>query len=276
VTTIAGTGLDLPLLPFSFYNPSDGLVGKASAQAHSAFALPGLTTIPAPDIPGLASGGTFPVVHAPSLSFIKKANLLNTPAISSDVTSIVTSTPQGPLCNVSAAAQRRAAGEVRSYELPLRAQVAASDDGKFGATRVGDIVVARRGVRVSCGPDRIPAVPLLGDSSVSLAVPDDCATGLRVSGSSRATRRALLVRYHRTHDVVVDLRDDQVRVRVNGTAERVRAKLDIAGTKRPLRLIDRKFTDVPATAKRATVVVRATVRGNQPPLTAAAHLDLSN
>jgi hypothetical protein len=274
VTTIAGTGLDLPLLPLSFYNPSDGLVGKASALARSAFALPDLTNIPAPDIPGLVSGGTFPVVHAPSLSFINKANLLNTTAISGDVESIVSSTPAGPLCNVGTAPSARTATDKRSYELPLRTQVTASDDGEFGRTRVGDVVVARPDVQVSCGSNDIPAVPLLGDRRISLAVPDDCRKGLSVSGSPKAARRALLVRYHRTHSVAVDVRGDQVRVRLKGAAVKVRAKLDIAGSKRDVRLDDGRYADLPATAKRATVIVRATVRNGQPPLTAGAPIDL--
>jgi hypothetical protein len=31
VTGIAGTFVDLPYIPFTYYNPDDGLVGEASA-----------------------------------------------------------------------------------------------------------------------------------------------------------------------------------------------------------------------------------------------------
>ena len=42
-----------------------------------------------PNIPNLINGGTFPVVHSPSLSFITPDNLLNTPSITAVVQNAV-------------------------------------------------------------------------------------------------------------------------------------------------------------------------------------------
>ena len=47
--------------------------GEASAQAHRALDLATLRWIPAPRIPGLRSGGTFPVVHSVGIMIFEAA-----------------------------------------------------------------------------------------------------------------------------------------------------------------------------------------------------------
>ena len=58
VTGYAGTYEDFSYLPFTYLNPSDGVVGQASALNTAASGLTG--PIPAAPIPGFKSGGTLP------------------------------------------------------------------------------------------------------------------------------------------------------------------------------------------------------------------------
>lgn len=268
VTTIAGTGLDIPLVPFTFYNPSDGLVGEASALAHTAFALPSFLPIPAPSIPGLRSGGTFPVVHAPSLGFISPANLLNTPAISDDVTEIVTGTPSaGPLCN-GAAAPTSAAPASQRIVMPLREQVVPSRSGGLGAVSRGDVVVARPGTRLRCGRAELTQLPLLGDPRLSIAVPDGCDGRVRAAGQGKARRRALLVRADPDRDVVARVTGDAIHVRVRGRRARS-LRVKVAGGAR-LHVGNDGMATLPADAAGGTLLVWA--RGGGARLTGAAVL----
>jgi triacylglycerol lipase len=202
VTTIAGTGVSLPLIPFKFYNPSDGLVGENSALARAALALPGLETIPAPVIPGLRSGGTYPVVHAESLSFINPENLLNSQPISNAVAGIVGSTPAGPLCNGSDAptaeiAAARAGTSTKT--VPFRVTRAASARGFLGRSGVDDIVVARPGVLLRCNGVPLGLLPLLGDMRLRVGYPGACHGPIRAttpSGRGSGEAPALLLHSH--------------------------------------------------------------------------------
>ncbi len=167
VTTIAGTGVDVDAIPFSYYNPSDGLVGEASGLARSAYELPSFETIPAPDIPNLQFGGTFPVVHTEALSFLSPANLLNTPAISSKVTDIVAATPSsGPPCNAPAAvrsAAPRPVGVEDRDTVPFRLTKSVEEGGRLGLTkhrrRRGDRQGSRAPLRRARGPAAAAAHP---------------------------------------------------------------------------------------------------------------------
>ena len=91
VTTVAGTYVQAPYVGFllpEYYNPSDTVVGQSSALATPSNLIDFAPVTP-PNIPNLINGGTFPVVHSPSLSFITPANLLNTPAITTVVQNAV-------------------------------------------------------------------------------------------------------------------------------------------------------------------------------------------
>ena len=66
VSVAAGTFVNVPyigsLLPL-YYNPSDGIVGQASALGEASTSLDG-QTIPGPGIPQIIQIGSFPVVHS--------------------------------------------------------------------------------------------------------------------------------------------------------------------------------------------------------------------
>lgn len=261
VTTIAGTGVDLPLVPFTFYNPSDGLVGLASAEAHEALALPSFLPIPAPDIPGLVTGGTYPVVHASSLSFINPANLLNTPAISAEVTSTVGATPDGPLCNGSAAeaAAGAAAGPVE-HTAPFRLTEVASRSDVLGTASRDAVVVARPRVEVTCGGEELPLLPMFGDGRIRLGLVGRCkgkisATGPKARG---AMPRALLLQSHPRDRLLV--RQDGRRLEVGiegGRLHGLRLRVRTGKTTRTLEVDRDGRAKLPRGDTGATVIARA-------------------
>lgn len=268
VTTIAGTGVDLDFIPFSYYNPSDGLVGEASGLAHSALELPDFETIPAPGIPNLQFGGTYPVVHAPALSFLSPANLLNTPAISTEVTSIVGATPGGgPLCNsaAEAPATSRSSGVHDRYTVPFRLtrSVVAGAGGRLGMTEPDDVAVTGRDVVLRCDGRRVPQVPLLTRRRVGMALPGTCERPVRVAGGSArggATGGALLIRSHPTDELVVVRSGRRLRVRVRGPKVRgLTLKLRRDGRVRPLRFPDGEVKLPPGLGS-ATVIAGAKTR----------------
>lgn len=207
VTTIAGTYLSIPLVPFTYYSPSDGVVGEASGLAHSAYDI-SLELIPAPDIAGLRSGGTFPVVHSPALSFLSDDNLLNQPAISEAVVEAAGDVPLGgPLCTPAATSANPPAATVRA---PLRELVPPSRSGRLPAAGPEDALVTTAGTDVRCGVGDLPLTPLLGDERLRLATPGTCNRRLRVGDGE-----AILLRRTRG-DVLVRHDGDEVRVRVRG------------------------------------------------------------
>ena len=243
VTTIAGTGVDVDAIPFSYYNPSDGLVGEASGLARSAYELPSFETIPAPDIPNLQFGGTFPVVHTEALSFLSPANLLNTPAISNKVTDIVAATPSsGPPCNAPAAvrsAAPRPVGVEDRDTVPFRLTKSVEEGGRLGLTKTDDVVVTGRGVELRCDGREVPQLPLLTQRRIGLALPGTCEGPLRVAGAASARGKAaggaLLIRSHPTNELAVVRDGRKLRVRVRGPKVRgLKLKLRRDGGVRPL------------------------------------------
>ena len=222
VTTIAGTAVEIPGLPFTYYSPSDGLVGEASAEAKEAYSLPHLTPIPAPEIPGLIDGGTFPVVHAPSLSFISPANLLNTQEISDAVTASVSATPSGPLCDGSTAGAvgGAEASEPERHVEPFRITRVAGERGWLGTARTGDIVLYRgdpSGI-VSCGGEPVADTPLLGNSRLRIAFPVTCGQLQVRTGLGRGDRRRrppiMLLRSHPFHKLAAKRSGRKVKLQV--------------------------------------------------------------
>jgi triacylglycerol lipase len=267
VTTIAGTGLDIPLIPFSYYDPSDGLVGKASALAQSSFDLPHLSTIPAPDIPNLRSGGTFPVVHAPSLGFISKANLLNTPAISSKVVSVLSATPSGgATCNAPAAPSVQAK-PAETHTVPFRLTDSAMGSGRLGPTGADDVMVVSKGVKLSCGPVEIPQLPFLGRRRVSLALPGGCK-GIRVSGapatkSGKSGKSGVLLVGSSASRLEATRAGRSLEVKVTGPSLRgLKLKLRRDEKVRPLRL-QHGSAKLPAGHGSATLIASAKARNGR-------------
>ena len=224
VTTIAGTAVEIPALPFTYYSPSDGLVGEASAEAKEALSLPELDPIPAPEIPGLVDGGTYPVVHAPSLSFISPANLLNTQEISDAVAANVSATPLGPRCDgssVGAVGGAEATAPDRQV-VPFRATRVAGERGWLGTAKTGDVVLFDRRINgiVSCGGKPVTDAPLLGDSRLRVAFPVSCGQIQVRTPAGRGDRGRrppiMLLRGHPRYELAVERRGRKVEVEVRG------------------------------------------------------------
>ena len=247
VTTISGTYVDLPLLDFKYYDPSDALVGEASALAHRSLDLATLRWIPAPRIPNLRSGGTFPVVHSESLSFISPNNLLNQQVISDDVAGIVSRIPAGgPPCNPavapstalatpSARGRRPKPKRVRRQHLPLWLLDPPSRRGDLGRVRLSDAIVVRPGVKVRCGRRRARPTPLLGDRRLRVVLGARCHGDATVSSRRRGRPSALLLHSHPRDEVILTVRGRRARIRVRGPA--VRRLTLVASTKRGRRVL---------------------------------------
>ena len=259
VTTIAGTYVDIPLFDFSYYDPSDGLVGEASALAHRALDLATLRWIPAPGIPNLRSGGTFPVVHSESLSFISPNNELNQQVISDDVAGIVSRIPAGgPPCNpasasstalatASAGGGRAKPKRVRRQLLPLWLVDAPSANGRLGRLGLSDAIAVRPGVRVRCGGRRVRPAALLGDRRLRIVVGPRCHGEATVSSRRRGGPAALLLHSHPRDEVVLTVRGRRARVRVRGPAVRRLTVVASAGrSRRVARLGDAGALRLPA------------------------------
>jgi hypothetical protein len=209
VTTIAGTFVKLfDVLP-PFYLPTDGLVGRASAHAAASTTIGG-KPIPAPSIPNLTDSGDFPVVHAPSVSFLgTKLTLLNDPAISATVASIVNAPATGPPCTAFSSGGGGSSS--------VRADLARSIDLEPGAVvrADADAVLHRKGTRVRCGGERLDSHGGL-TRRLRISVPDDCER-LTASGPAlamvhrgavkvRRKGRDLSVRSRSLDDVSVEIR----------------------------------------------------------------------
>jgi len=148
VTVIAGDHVNVPvigsLLPY-YYNRSDGVVGQASALAQGSTSLE-FSPIPAPAFTTLVNGGTFDVVHSASLSFLSKNDLLNQAAITAVVLDAVRAGAKAAVpCNGGSALKVRPPD---ALAVPLRSAILV---GKGTEERRGDILVARRSVKVTCG-----------------------------------------------------------------------------------------------------------------------------
>jgi|GEM_PF-278981 len=190
VTGIAGTyfnlGLPTSILP-AYYNSSDGLVGQASALGQASKSIFG-TAIPAPGIPNFQTGGQFPVVHGTSFSYLTKANLLNTQAVSSAVLAAL-GAPSPANCTAATppAPQPLTDGSAK-VTFPLHSYRAARR-GHLPRPRKGDQILSRRGVKISCRGRRLRTVRFLDSKKIFLTIPR-CRTRLTVSGG----RRALMIR----------------------------------------------------------------------------------
>ena len=257
VTTIAGTGLELPLVPFTYYNPSDGLVGEASGLAQSADEIPTFQEIPAPAIPNLQSGGTFPVVHSPTLAFIRPQNLLNTPAISAKVTAVVQGTPAGGVpCNSSPPG----ATETQKLGVPLKVNELPDDDGMLPRPGALDVVLIDRG-RVRCGQFPVPAVPLIEDERLAVGIAQRCGRRLRVSGKRP---RVMMVHSRPPTSAQLTVTGRRVTVDFDGPdPKNVRLAVADDGRTRSLKLDAKGRGRLPADDDSTTLVVKARLAGRK-------------
>lgn len=274
VTGIAGTYVNVPLVPFTYYNPDDGLVGEASALGRSAYDVD-LHLIPAPPIPDFRSGGTYPVVHGASISVLSKETLLNTQAISNKVAETIAEAPvSGPLCNVSAEASASAAAPPPSLRLPLTRLVVPGPGGRLPVPNREDAVVVARGAGLTCGAREVPLGPPLGGDRLRFAHLRDCHRPLRVRGGAGPRRDgALLIRRSQIRDAILRLRGDRIQLRVRGPRPRsVSVLLDGARGWRRLPIDASGRGSLPGAATHSSLRIRVTPTGGRRPWTATAVL----
>lgn len=260
VTGIAGTYVHLPLFPFTYYNPDDGLVGEASALARSAYDID-LHEIPAPPIPNFRVGGTYPVVHGSSMSVFSKHTLLNTQAISDKVTEVVSAIPaSGSRCDTAAGASAASAAAL-TLRLPLTRLVLPSRRGYLPVPNREDAVVARSGVRLTCGAGRsMRMAPLLGDRRLRIGHTRSCKRRLRVRGIGNRRKGALAIRRDPRRDVILTLRGDRAGLRARGPRPRaVWALVGRGGRWARLRLRDGRAV-LPRGALRSALRIRVRPR----------------
>ncbi|MQA75500.1 MAG: hypothetical protein GEU88_14360 [Solirubrobacterales bacterium] len=248
VTVIGGTAVDIPLVPslFDYYNPSDGIVGEASALAERSTSI-ALQPIPAPGFQAIGRQ-TFPVVHSGVLSFITPNTLLNQADISADVVAAVRAGTSRPSCSAWAetasaeAAPIRTRVGFRSIDVPR--------DGWLPRPRRGDALLLTRGTSLRCRGATVTSVPVLGSRRLSVAMPR-CRTRLRAVGRGRvldlraSPRRGLVIRRGARS---IDVRTTGPKLR------RVRARVLLRGRWHRLPLAQGRR--LPATARGRGVSVR--------------------
>ena len=144
----AGTALDTALGGdailgglSSYYTPSDGVVGEASALARSATDWNGYQ-IPAPPIPQFEDAGTFDVVHSREITeFNAIANLTNTAAVADRLVQLVEDVPDaGPLCTRKRSGERtNRTAKLRLPLYQLAGQAAGGEGLDYHGSRLGEV-----------------------------------------------------------------------------------------------------------------------------------------
>jgi triacylglycerol lipase len=235
VSVAAGTFVKVPvigwLLP-DYYNPSDGIVGQASALAQASTSLEG-TPIPAPGIPHVIDLGSFPVVHTADLSFLGTTNTLtNDPAIAMAVLGAVKAgTTRSPCASPGFGAPTPRPHRAVRLRRPFSAFGVGRGQGGSGSGSGRKLVAfLLRGGSIRCGRRPVKSVPLLGSQRVRVAAVR-CRAGLRIRG-----RVLLLGRDPQRRVLVVSRQGRTLRVRVNGPRLRgLRERVRVRGSWRPLR-----------------------------------------
>lgn len=281
VTGIAGTFVNLPYIPFTYYDPSDGLVGEASALNRGADDIY-LHEIPAAPIPNFHVGGTYPVVHGASMKLLSTHTLLNTQEISDKVNEIVSAaSPTGPTCNLApstgppsaAAAASRAAPTAwpAAQRLPLTRLLAPNRRGLLPAPGREDAALVRAGAVLSCGGRPVATEPLLGENRLRIGHLLGCHRRLSVRGGGR--RGALLIHRDPRAAAFLKLRGDRVHLWVPGTTPAA-VRLLASGRHgwRPVPLNADGSGTLSHRAKRTSLRVRVASRSGGPVWTATAVL----
>jgi triacylglycerol lipase len=253
VSVAAGTYVDLPyvgsLLP-RYYNPSDGIVGEASALGDASTSLDG-QTIPGPGIPKIVSIGSFPVVHSDLLTFLGTDNTLtNDAAVGAAVLKAVQASASHSPCATPAPglAQPSPQPAPVQLELPFSAFGAAGRGGRVARPSGDELAFLVHGGSISCDGRALPSVPLLGSREVRLAVVR-CAEPLHVTGQV-----LLLSRDPQRQTLDVTRQDRTLTVRVRGPALRdLSVRALVGGDWRPL-----QDDTIRLPAGTADVTVRAT------------------
>ena len=230
VTAIAGTA-ENDTKYFSgagpYYNPSDGLVGEASALNEDATALDGSDIPPAPGL-NIVSRLTFPDYHTASLG---SPDELSDPAVAAAALAAVQAGSSTP-CNVAAAStppSAPASPPAAPVNVGLQLHTATTVDGNdtLPAPRAGDAVITLgRHARITCHGRRLVSRAVRGHRELRLTLPDRCRHRLAVNHG-----KALLLRLvHGVRlGVVIDGDRFQVRVR-EGHLSRMRVDARIRRT----------------------------------------------
>jgi pimeloyl-ACP methyl ester carboxylesterase len=211
VTGIGGNavGFNIPLL--QYYTPNDGAVGTGSAHGEKTLAIDG-STIPAPGIPNFIEGGTYDVVHSPSLSFYSIANLLNTAAISNEVrTRIHNASSNTTPCNTSQSADP--APGPTEVSIPLYRLEAPNRRGRLERPDDGALVAAKPGVKVECGGTKLDSLIYRSADGVTFLDATGCDKKMRVKGKRR---RALMLDVSRNTAAVSVDADGAAELSVDG------------------------------------------------------------
>jgi triacylglycerol lipase len=253
VSVAAGTFVNVPyigsLLP-QYYNPSDGIVGQASALGQASTSLDG-QPIPGSGIPQITQIGSFPVVHSGSLTFLGTDNTLtNDAAVGAAVVKAVQAGATGAPCSTPglAVATPRPLPLTVRVSRPFTAFGVADRRGRVARPRGGEVAFLLRGASIRCRGHVLASVPLLGSRRVRVAV-------VRCGGALHAHGRVLLLgRDPRRRTLMVTRRERILTVRVHGPALRqLRVSVRIHGRWRRLQ---RSRIQLPAS--RGVVSVRAT------------------
>lgn len=211
VTGVAGTYFNFPLPPSilsGYYNPSDGLVGQASALGQAAKSIYG-NLIPAAGIPNFQVGGSFPVVHGSSFSFLSDQNLLNQTAISNLIVSTLKAQPStGATCTAPTPPPPATTDGLVNLTIPLHA-FAAPRHRTLPPTRLGDTIVFSSRARLRCGRRTLTSTAFPGHPELRVTFAR-CKRRLRVKGKGRV----LLIRAIGT--ATIGISGNTVTVRTHG------------------------------------------------------------
>ena len=202
---IAGTyfNFDLPssLLP-AYYNPSDGLVGEASAHGLASKTISG-TPIPAPGIPSFRDAGSFPVVHGSVFSFLSANNLLNQAGISNTVLATIQGLPLGaPTCTAptpppGSAPPSQTDGSA-NVTIPLHRYLVPVE-GQLPPLRKGDTILFRSKAKLLCGKRRLGSTGFPGRPKLRMTLAR-CKKPVEVRGRGHV----MLIRTQGTARVVIN------------------------------------------------------------------------
>ena len=254
VTVVGGTYAALPswigwLVP-EYYNPSDGIVGEASAVNVASFSVTG-AAIPAAPL-AMIAGGTFPVVHTGELSFLGTANtLVNYPPITAVVLQSIGATGSGAPCAEPSGEGAGGGPAITTANARFGTLLAPDRRGRVAGARDGDValLIGRR-PRVTCRGRTHAGTPLLGSRRLRYVALPRCGRAPVVRDG-----RALVVRPDRAgRRLVARLRGGRLAVRLAGHGlRRVRfAVEDGRGWRRAPRGRARVRPDGPHVAVRAT------------------------
>ncbi|HEY0277132.1 MAG TPA: hypothetical protein VGC32_02570 [Solirubrobacterales bacterium] len=211
ITAIAGTADDDTKF-FSgaslYYNPSDGLVGEASAFNQGAAALNGSEIPPAPGL-NIVTRLTFPDWHTASLG---TPDELSDPAVAEAALAAVQVGSTTP-CNVAASSPPPSAPSTPPVTVSLEMRTATTTDpsSRLPRPRRGDaIITLGRHPRITCQGRRLISRPVRDRPELRLTIPDRCHNRLVVH---RGT--AVLLRVVPGVRLAVTIHGARVHVRVD-------------------------------------------------------------